>query len=94
MYLSQRHLSRRTMLRGVGATVALPFLEAMLPAGRAYAKSAAAGKVRFAAIEMVHGSAGATVVGTEKHMWSPVAAGRTTRPHLDPLERGAGTSRS
>jgi|688.fasta_scaffold218511_2 hypothetical protein len=76
MYLSQRHLSRRTMLRGVGATVALPFLEAMLPAGRAYAKSAAAGKVRFAAIEMVHGSAGATVVGTEKHMWSPAATGR------------------
>ena len=75
MYLSQRHLSRRTMLRGVGATVALPFLEAMLPAGRAYAKSAAAGKVRFAAIEMVHGSAGATVVGTEKHMWSPAATG-------------------
>ncbi len=77
MYLSQRHLSRRTMLRGVGATVALPFLEAMLPAGRAYAKSAAAGKVRFAAIEMVHGSAGATVVGTEKHMWSPAATGST-----------------
>ncbi len=76
MYLSQRHLSRRTMLRGVGATVALPFLEAMLPAGRAYAKSAAAGKVRFAAIEMVHGSAGATVVGTEKHLWSPAATGR------------------
>jgi Protein of unknown function (DUF1552) len=76
MYLSQRHLSRRTMLRGVGATVALPFLEAMLPAGRAYAKSAAAGKVRFAAIEMVHGSAGATVVGTEKHMWSPAATGQ------------------
>ncbi|MBL8139170.1 MAG: DUF1552 domain-containing protein, partial [Acidobacteria bacterium] len=74
-YLSQRHLSRRTMLRGVGATVALPFLEAMLPAGRAYAKSAAAGTVRFAAIEMVHGSAGATVVGTEKHMWSPAATG-------------------
>ena len=75
MYLTGRHLSRRTMLRGVGATVALPFLEAMLPAGRAYAKSAAAGKVRFAAIEMVHGSAGATVVGTEKHMWSPAATG-------------------
>jgi len=75
MYLTGRHLSRRTMLRGVGATVALPFLEAMLPAGRAYAKSAAAGRVRFAAIEMVHGSAGATVVGTEKHMWSPAATG-------------------
>jgi len=76
MFISQKHLSRRTMLRGVGATVALPFLEAMVPARTAYAKSAAAGKVRFAAIEMVHGSAGATVVGTEKHMWSPAVTGR------------------
>ena len=55
MYLSQKHLSRRTALRGLGATVALPFLEAMLPARTAYAKTAAAGKVRFAALEMVHG---------------------------------------
>ena len=76
MIITGTHLSRRTMLRGVGATVALPFLEAMVPARTAYAKSAAAGKVRFAAIEMVHGSAGATVVGTEKHMWSPAATGR------------------
>jgi len=77
MIITGKHLSRRTMLRGVGATVALPFLEAMVPARTAYAKSAAAGKVRFAAIEMVHGSAGATVVGTQKHMWSPAATGRT-----------------
>ena len=76
MIITGTHLSRRTMLRGVGATVALPFLEAMVPARTAYAKSAAAGKVRFAAIEMVHGSAGATVVGTEKQMWSPAATGR------------------
>ena len=76
MIITGKHLSRRTMLKGVGASVALPFLEAMVPARTAYAKSTAAGKVRFAAIEMVHGSAGATVVGTEKHMWSPTATGR------------------
>ncbi len=76
MIITGTHLSRRTMLKGVGATIALPFLDAMVPARTAYAKSAAAGKVRFAAIEMVHGSAGATVVGTEKHMWSPAATGR------------------
>jgi len=75
MIITGTHLSRRTMLKGVGATIALPFLDAMVPARTAYAKSAAAGKVRFAAIEMVHGSAGATVVGTEKHMWSPAATG-------------------
>jgi Protein of unknown function (DUF1552) len=77
MIITGRHLSRRTVLKGVGATVALPFLEAMVPARQAFAKSAAAGRVRFAAIEMVHGSAGATVVGTQKHMWSPAATGRT-----------------
>ena len=34
-FLTGRHLSRRTFLRGAGATVALPFLDAMVPAGRA-----------------------------------------------------------
>ncbi|MEP7119259.1 MAG: DUF1552 domain-containing protein [Acidobacteriota bacterium] len=93
MYLSQPHLSRRAVLKGVGVTVALPFLEAMVPA-RATA-AAAASPVRFAAIEMVHGSAGATVVGTEKHLWSPAATGqafdlaptslRTLEPYRDYL---------
>jgi hypothetical protein len=75
MIITGKHLSRRTMLKGVGVTVALPFLEAMAPAGQALARTAAP-KVRFAAIEMVHGSAGATVVGAQKHLWSPAAAGR------------------
>ena len=52
MYITKKHVSRRTVLRGMGVTVALPFLEAMVPAGTAHAK-AAAGKVRLAAIEMV-----------------------------------------
>ena len=32
MFLTRQNLSRRTMLKGLGATVALPFLDAMLPA--------------------------------------------------------------
>jgi len=32
MYISKKHISRRTVLRGMGATVALPFLDAMVPA--------------------------------------------------------------
>jgi hypothetical protein len=89
MFLSQKHLSRRTLLKGVGVTVALPFLDAMAPAGPAFARTAAAPKVRFAAIEMVHGSAGATVVGGQKHLWSPAAAGRgfdLSPTSLKPLE--------
>jgi hypothetical protein len=89
MIITGKHLSRRTMLKGVGVTVALPFLEAMAPAGQALARTAAAPKVRFAAIEMVHGSAGATVVGAQKHLWSPAAAGRDfdlSPTSLKPLE--------
>jgi hypothetical protein len=69
MVITQKHLSRRTILRGMGVTMALPLLEAMLPAGKAFAKTAAAPKVRFSAIEMVHGAAGSTKIGIEKNMW-------------------------
>ena len=89
MHITKTHISRRTILRGMGVTMALPLLDAMVPAGTAYAKTAAAGKTRLACIEMVHGSAGATVVGLEKHMWSPAAAGSDfdlTPSSLSPLE--------
>jgi hypothetical protein len=87
MYLTQKQLSRRTVLKGVGVTMALPFLEAMVPA-RASAQ-AARGRVRFAAIEMVHGSAGSTAFGIKKNMWAPAAVGREfdlSPSALSPLE--------
>lgn len=89
MVITQKHLSRRTILRGMGVTMALPLLEAMLPAGKAFAKTAASPKVRFSAIEMVHGSAGATKFGLEKNMWSPAQVGRAfdlSPSSLKPLE--------
>jgi hypothetical protein len=76
MYLAKKHLSRRTVLRGMGVTMALPFLEAMVPAGTAFAKTAAS-KVRLSAIELVHGSAGATTWGASKNLWSPAAVGKS-----------------
>ena len=42
MFISKKQLSRRTVLQGLGATVALPLLDAMVPAGTAFAKTAAA----------------------------------------------------
>jgi hypothetical protein len=87
MFISQKHISRRQVLRGMGVTVALPFLEAMVPA-RGWAQTARP-KVRLAAIEMVHGSAGATKIGAEKTMWSPAQVGRAfdlTPSSLSPLE--------
>ena len=89
MYLSKKHISRRTVLKGVGATVALPFLEAMVPARTVLAKTAAAGRTRLAAIEMVHGAAGSTQFGIARNMWSPAAVGRgfdLTPSSLSPLE--------
>src|SRR5438045_7596622 len=76
MYLTNRHLSRRTVLKGMGVTMALPLLEAMLPARRALAATAAGKKVRLVAIEMVHGSAGSTALGIKKNLWAPSAVGR------------------
>ncbi len=88
MFITNKHLSRRTVLRGLGATVALPFLDAMVPTGRG-SVHAAAPRVRLACIEMVHGSAGATAIGAAKHLWSPAAVGREfdlTPTSMAPLE--------
>jgi hypothetical protein len=74
-FITQKHVSRRTVLRGMGATLALPFLDAMVPARRLLAKTAAASRIRLACIEMVHGSAGSTQEGLEKHYWVPEKEG-------------------
>jgi Protein of unknown function (DUF1552) len=73
MYVTNKHLSRRTVLKTMGASIALPFLDAMVPAGRALA--APRGRTRFIAIEMVHGAAGSTQYGIGKNMWSPANVG-------------------
>jgi len=49
MIITKRHVSRRAVLKGMGVTVALPFLDAMTPAGTALANAAAKGKLRFVA---------------------------------------------
>jgi hypothetical protein len=56
MFITKRHLQRRTFLKGVGATIALPLLDAMIPAGTALAKTAAAPKPRMAFIYFPHGA--------------------------------------
>jgi len=60
----------------MGATVALPFLDAMAPIGRA-ARYAPADRTRLVAIEMVHGAAGCNEWGAKQFMWSPAAVGKT-----------------
>jgi len=89
MFITKRHLSRRTVLKGMGAAVALPFLDAMAPAATATAKTAAKGHTRFVAVEMVHGAAGSCAYGAKNNLWSPAAVGRTfdlSPTSLAPLE--------
>src|SRR5215212_5039952 len=91
MIITKRHVSRRAVLKGVGAAVALPFLDAMTPAGTALANTAAKGKLRFVAMEMVHGAAGSSAYGAQHNLWSPAATGRdfdlspTSLAPLEPL---------
>jgi hypothetical protein len=76
-FLTGKHLPRRTFIRGMGATVALPFLDAMVPSGRGAWRFAAADRPRLVCIEMVHGAAGCNELGAKLNLWSPAAVGRT-----------------
>ena len=90
MYLTRKRLPRRTVLKGLGIAIGLPFLDAMTPAAGAFVReTSAAKKLRLVAIEMVHGAAGATTFGASKNMWSPVGAGSgfdLTPTSMAPLE--------
>jgi hypothetical protein len=79
-FITKKHLSRRAVLRGVGATVALPLLDAMLPAGVALAKTAAAPRPRMAFVYFPHGAV--------MDQWTPAAEGANFNlpPILEPLE--------
>jgi hypothetical protein len=57
MLITKKHISRRTILRGAGATLALPLLDAMIPASTALAQTAATPKPRFVGCFVPHGMA-------------------------------------
>ena len=76
-FITGKQIHRREFLRGMGATVALPFLDAMVPAGRLGAQQArAADPTRLVAIESVHGAAGSNDWGATQHLWAPADVGR------------------
>ena len=91
-FITKKCMPRRTVLKTMGATVALPFLDAMVPAATAWARTesaASTGRTRLVAIEMVHGSAGSTQFGVKEHLWSPALAGSNfdlSPTSLKPLE--------
>src|SRR5690349_8197911 len=78
--LAGKAMERRTFLRGLGATLALPYLDAMEPAVRSLRRfagpSAAADKTRLVCMELVHGCAGSNTWGASKNLWAPAKIGR------------------
>ncbi len=79
IFISKKHLSRRTLLRGAGTALALPLLDSMLPAATAFAQSGAVPRTRFGAIYFPHGAT--------MSRWTPVDQGKnfTFSEILDPL---------
>src|SRR5881409_1310593 len=57
MFITKKHIPRRTVLKGAGAALALPLLEAMVPAATALAQTAAKPKPRFVGCFVPHGMA-------------------------------------
>jgi len=55
-FITKKHLSRRTFLKGTGVTLALPLLESMVPAATSLAATAAAAKTRLGCIYIPHGA--------------------------------------
>ena len=68
MFISKKHLSRRTVLRGLGVSISLPLLDAMIPAGTALAQTAARPKPKLGFFYLPHGA----VIDR----WTPAATGR------------------
>jgi hypothetical protein len=78
-YLTGKHMHRRTFLRGVGVTAALPLLDAMVPAGwglQAKVAAATPARTRLVCIEEVHGQAGCNALGASKFLFAPETTGR------------------
>ena len=70
-FITGKQMPRRTFLRGVGATVALPFLDSMVSAGGGRAHAATAERTRLICIEEVHGLAGCNNWGASKQLFAP-----------------------
>jgi hypothetical protein len=80
MFNSKKHISRRAVLRGIGATVALPFLDAMAPAMTPMAQTAAKPLMRFGVIFVP--------LGERPGFWTPAKTGADFEftPIIKPLE--------
>jgi hypothetical protein len=92
-FITGKHISRRSMLKGMGASVGLPLLDAMVPASRPLSATEAgrsADSTRLVCIENVHGSAGSNDLGASLGLWSPKEEGKDfdlSLSAMSPLEK-------
>src|SRR5258706_15679628 len=80
MFVSKRSLSRRTFLKGAGAAIGLPLLDAMIPAFTPLAKAAASPRRRFGVVYFPNGAI------MQQFTPKSVGAGFEFTPILKPLE--------
>jgi hypothetical protein len=97
MFNTRKHLSRRTLLKGAGVSIALPLLDAMIPASTALAQTAAKPVPRLGFVYFAHGAL--------QDEWQPKQVGRDFelpfiskpldpfREHLTIISRAAQQSR-
>jgi hypothetical protein len=80
-FITRKHLSRRTLLRGVGVSLGLPLLDSMVPAQTPLARTAATSKSRLSCIYVPHGAT--------MDKWTPAADGKAFEftEILGPLEK-------
>src|SRR6188472_1500280 len=80
MFVTKKHLPRRTFLKGVGVSLALPLLDSMIPARTLFAQTAAKGTSRIGFVYVPHGAI--------MDKWTPATegAGFEFTPILKPLE--------
>ena len=89
MFLTKKHLSRRTLLKGAGVSLALPLLDAMIPAATVLSQTAAARKLRMGFFYIPHGAImGNTSHGPAMDKWTPTGAGPNFKlgPIMNSLE--------
>src|SRR5262249_8556096 len=76
MFITKKHISRRTVLKAAGVRLSLPFLSAMVPAATALAQTAANPKTRVGFFYIPHGAImHNTKFGPEMDRWTPSGSG-------------------
>jgi Protein of unknown function (DUF1552) len=89
MFITKKHIPRRAVLRAAGVTLGLPFLDAMVPAGTAFAQTAVVPKLRTGFFYLPHGAImGNTSHGPAMDHWTPSGSGANFKlsPILASLE--------